>query len=116
MDDRIVGTDEDRSSTMYESPGRSHRERQLAHEAHRPSTKPVPSFARSLSRPFGRRHPTGVTIIRSLVAVWLVFLGSVFWYLGQYWGVLFFPLAAAIAALAFLMPRWNRALVAEGDV
>ena len=51
--------------------------------------------------------------IRYVVAVWLVFLGSVFCYLGQYWGVLFFPPAAAIAALAYLMPGWTRALEAE---
>jgi hypothetical protein len=45
-----------------------------------------------------------------------VCLGSVFCALGQYWGALFFPAAGAIGALAYLMPGWNLALEAEGDV
>jgi hypothetical protein len=85
-------------------------------QLHRPSIKPVPKFARNLSRPFGRRHPRAVAAIRYAVALWLVLLGSTFCALGQCWGALFFPVAVAIAALAYLMPRWNRALEAEGDL
>jgi hypothetical protein len=101
---------------MHQSPDRLQSNHQPADEAKRPSTKPVPQIGRNLSRPFGRRHPKGVAAIRYLVAVWLVCLGSVFCALEQYWGALFFPAAGAIGALAYLMPGWNLALEAEGDV
>jgi hypothetical protein len=101
---------------MHERIDRSQSGGQQPDGAERPSTKPVPKIGRSMSRPFGRRHVKGVAAIRYLVAIWLICLGSVFCALGQLWGTLFFPAAGAVGALAYLMPRWNRALEAEGDV
>jgi hypothetical protein len=101
---------------MHETPDRLQAERQPGEGAKQLLTKPVPKIGRKLSRPFGRRHVKGVAAIRYLVAIWLMFLGSAFCALGQLWGGLFFPAAGAVGALAYLMPRWNRALEAEGYV
>jgi signal transduction histidine kinase len=78
-----------------------------------PSTGPVPRIIRSISTPFGRRHVKGVALIRYLVAIWLVCLGSAFCAAGHWWGVLLFPAAGGVGALAYVMPRWKLALEAE---
>jgi hypothetical protein len=101
---------------MDESPNRLQTERQPADGGKQLSITPVPKIGRSISTAFGRRHVKGVAIIRWLVAIWLTFLGSAFCALGQFWGALFFPAACAVGAAAYLMPRWNRALEAEGSV
>ena len=78
-----------------------------------PSTKPVPLIIRRLSTEFGRRHVKGVAITRLLVASWLVILASTFCASGRWWGALLFVAAALVGSLAYLMPRWETALVAE---
>lgn len=75
-----------------------------------PPTGPAPWIARSISTEFGRRHVKGVAITRLLVAVWLVILGSVFLAFRQWWGAILFAPAALNGSLAYLMPRWKRAL------
>jgi signal transduction histidine kinase len=85
-------------------------------EAMRPSTKPVPPIIRRTVPPFGWRHVKGVAVIRVLVAIWLVILGSVLWAFG-YWGGAFLFVAAGLhLSLAYLMPRWKLALDAEKNV
>jgi signal transduction histidine kinase len=98
---------------MYESPNRLQTERQPADECKQLSITPVPKIGRSISTGFGRRHVKGVAIVRYLVAIWLTLLGSVLCALGQFWGALFFPTAGAVGAVAYLMPRWVRALETE---
>jgi signal transduction histidine kinase len=63
-----------------------------------------------MSTDFGRRHVKGVAIIRLLVAIWLVTLGSIFCAFGYWWGALLFVPAALNLWFAYLMPRWKRAL------
>ena len=59
---------------------------------------------------FGWRHVKGVALIRLLVAIWLVILGSVFCASGHWWGAFLFAAAALVGWLAYQMPRWKRAL------
>ena len=59
---------------------------------------------------FGWRHVKGVALVRLLVAVWLVILGSFFCASGHWWGAFLFAAAALVGWLAYLMPRWKRAL------
>jgi hypothetical protein len=88
-------------------------ERRQADETTRPSTKPVPWIARSVSTEFGRRHVKGVAITRLLVAIWLVILGAFFCVSGHWWGALLFVPAALNGWFAYLMPRWKLALDAD---
>ena len=69
--------------------------------------QPVPWLVQRVSRPFGRRHPTGVAVTRWLVASWLVLLGTIFCASGQWWGVILFALAGLVGWLAYQMPRWS---------
>ncbi|MGH3264711.1 MAG: hypothetical protein ACRDNS_22280, partial [Trebonia sp.] len=42
------------------------------------SHKPVPPIAQALTTDFGWRHVKGVTVTRTLAAIWLVALGTFF--------------------------------------
>jgi hypothetical protein len=64
---------------------------------------------------FGERHDKTVAIIRSLVAIWLVILGSIFCVLGHYWGALLFVPAGLNGWLAYQMPRLPLTLNADAD-
>jgi hypothetical protein len=86
-----------------------------ADKAMQPSTETVPRIIRRISTDFGLRHVRGVAVIRLLVAVWLVILGSIFCAFGQWWGTFFFVLAGLHGWLAYQMPRWNLALKALND-
>ena len=59
---------------------------------------------------FGWRHVKGVALVRLLVAVWLVILGSFFCASGHWWGAFLFAAAALVGWLAYQMPRWKRAI------
>ena len=77
------------------------------------STRPVPKIiSRNVTR-FGWRHVKGVAVIRLLVAIWLVILGSFMCASGQWWGAFLFAAAAVVGWLAYQMPRWKLALDAE---
>ena len=91
-------------------------ERPQAEEATQ-SSKRAPRFIRSLpATRFGWRHVKGVAVIRLLVAIWLVILGSVFFAHGHWgWGVVLFVAAGLVGAIAYLMPRWKKVLDAENN-
>jgi hypothetical protein len=76
-------------------------------------TRPAPSIARTFSTEFGRRHVKGVAIVRLLVALGFVAVGSIFCVSGHWWGALWFVPAAVNGWFVYLMPRWSRALDAE---
>jgi signal transduction histidine kinase len=78
-----------------------------------PPTKPVPRVVMRVVSPFGWRHVSGIAVIRFLVAVWLVCLGTIYLAFGQWWGALIYVGAGAIGWLAYQMPRWKLALDAE---
>ena len=88
-------------------------ERQQGDETMQPPTRPAPWIVARISTEFGRRHVKGVAIIRSLVAIWLVALGSIFCASGHWWGALLFVPAALNLWFAYLMPSWKRALDGE---
>ena len=98
---------------MREPTNRPLAERQQGDETMQPSTRPAPWIVRSISTEFGRRHVKSVAIIRLLVAMWLVTLGSIFCASGHWWGALLFVAAVLVGSLAYLMPRWKGALDAE---
>jgi hypothetical protein len=84
-------------------------------QTERRSTRPVPMIIRGYVSQFGWRHVKVVAIIRSLVALWLVILGSVFCASGRWWGAWLFVAAGVVGWLAYQMPRWKLALDAEQD-
>lgn len=75
--------------------------------------RPVPQVVRRVVSPFGWRHANGIAVIRFLVAVWLVCLGSIFLAFGEWWGVFLFVAAGVLGWLAYQVPRWKLALDAE---
>jgi signal transduction histidine kinase len=76
-----------------------------------PPAKPGPAIIQGRwPGTFGWRHVKGVALIRLLVAIWLVILGSVFCASGRWWGAFLFVAAALVGWLAYQMPRWKRAL------
>jgi signal transduction histidine kinase len=75
-----------------------------------PPTRPAPWIARNLSTGFGRRHVKGVAIIRLLVAIAMVTVGSIYCATGHWWGALWFVPAALNGWFVYLMPRWKRAI------
>ena len=101
---------------MHEPSDRFQSVRQPPDGAKGPPTQPVPWIVRSISTPFGLRHVKGIAVVRYLVALWLVCLGSVFCAYGHWWGAFLFPTAGGVGALAYLMPRWKHAFDAEGDL
>lgn len=96
----------DRSVATGESPD----------EAVRPTTKPVPWIIKRTTSEFGWRHANGIAVIRFLVAVWLVCLGSIFLAFGEWGGVFLYVAALLIGSLSYLMPRWKLALDSEKNV
>jgi hypothetical protein len=100
---------------MHDPTERLSSERQQAGEATRPPARPVPAV-----QPEGRGTRSGwrsvrrVALLRVLIAVWLVILGSVFCAFGHWWGVLLGVLLFALAGLhgwlAYRMTRSKRAL------
>jgi hypothetical protein len=72
--------------------------------------RPVPRIIRSGVTNFGWRHVKGVAVIRFLVAVWLVILGSILCASGHWGGAFLFVAAALVGWLAYQMPRWKLAL------
>jgi signal transduction histidine kinase len=85
-------------------------EGQHADKATQPSTETVPRIIRGMSTDFGLRHVQGVAVVRFLVAVWLVILGSICCAFGHWWGALLFVPAGLVGWLAYQMPRWKVAL------
>ncbi len=83
---------------------------QAEREAVQPSTKPVPDIIRATVRRFGWRDVRRVAVIRWVVAIWLVTLGSIFCVSGHWWGALLFVAAGLNGWLAIQMPRWRRTL------
>jgi hypothetical protein len=95
---------------MHESAERSPDERQHADQPIGSSSRPVPRIVLGVSRPFGRRHVTGVAVTRWLVAIWLAILGSIFCASGYWWGASLFAVAGLVGWLAYEMPRWSPVL------
>jgi signal transduction histidine kinase len=97
---------------MHEPTERPTAERRPAGETMQPSTNPVPGIVRHgwPGTEFGWRHVKGVAVIRLLVAIWLVILGSIFCATGRWWGAILFGVAGLVGWLAYQMPRWKRAL------
>ena len=93
---------------MREDNGRARLKEPRAHV--QPTTTSVPRIVRSAVRRFGWRDVRRVAVIRWLVAIWLVALGSFFCVSGHWWGALLFVAAAVNGWLAVQMPRWRRAL------
>jgi hypothetical protein len=77
---------------------------------------PVPRVIRRIVSPFGWRHVHGIAVIRFLVALWLVCLGTIYLAFGQWWGALIYVAAGGVGWLSYQMPRWKRALDAERNV
>ena len=75
--------------------------------AEQPAPEPMPRAVAFFSTRFGRRHVRGVAIVRWLVAIWLVVLGSIFCATGHWWGASLFVVAGLVGWLAFEMPRWK---------
>jgi fatty acid desaturase len=88
-------------------------EGQQADQTTQPPARPAPWIVRRLSTEIGRRHVKSIAVIRLLVAIWQVTLGSVFCASGHWWGALLFATAALTGSLAYLMPRWKETLEAE---
>lgn len=77
------------------------------------ATKTVPwPFRRWVTR-YGWRHVKFVAVVRALVALWLIILGSIFCANGYWWGALLLVAAGLVGWLACQIPRWKRALDAE---
>jgi Flp pilus assembly protein TadB len=100
---------------MHDPTERSSAERQLADETARPPARPVPAIQpERRGTQSGWRSVKRVALIRLLIAVWLVILGSVFCAFGHWWevllGALFFALAALHGWLAYKMTRSKRTL------
>lgn len=98
---------------MHEPPDRFQSVPQPPEEARQPSAVPVPWILLRVVTPFGLRHVKGGAVVRYLVAIWLVGLGSAFCAFGHWWGALLFPAAGAVGAIAYLVPRWRLAIEAE---
>jgi hypothetical protein len=88
-------------------------ERRQGDQTMQPPTRPAPSIARNLSTEFGRRHVKGIAIIRLVVAVAMVALGSFYCASGHWWGALWFVPAALNGWFVYLMPRWTLAVDPE---
>lgn len=78
--------------------------------------KRVPKIVLRSTTQFGWRHVQGVAVIRFLVAIWLVCLGTIFVAFGDWWGAFLYVAAGLVGALAYFMPRWKLALDAEKNV
>ena len=89
-------------------------ERRPGGGAMQPPARPARWIARSMSTEFGRRHVRGIAVMRLLVAVAMVAAGSAYCASGHWWGALWFVPAALNGWFVYLMPRWKRALGAEG--
>jgi len=75
------------------------------------AAKSVPAvIRRGWPGTFGWRHVKGVALIRLLVAIWLLALGSFFCASGRWWGASLFAAAGLLGWLAYQMPRWKLAL------
>jgi hypothetical protein len=77
-------------------------------------TKKVPRVVRRLVTQFEWSHVKVVSAIRALVALWLLFLGSILCAYGYWWGAVLYLAAAGVGWLAYEMPRWKSAIDAEG--
>jgi signal transduction histidine kinase len=97
---------------MHEPTEQPSAEHQQADETTRPAARPVPPIIQHgwPGSQFGWRHVKGVALIRLLVAIWLVILGSIFCASGRWWGALLFAVAGLVGWLAYQMPRWKLAL------
>jgi hypothetical protein len=106
---------------MHDPTERSSAERQPADETARPPARPVPAIQPEWpGAQSGWRSVKRVALIRLLIAIWLVILGSVFCAFGHWWGALlgalFFALAGLHGWLAYKMTRSKRALGAGKNV
>jgi signal transduction histidine kinase len=70
-------------------------------------TNASPSAARGTFTAFGARHVRGVALTRWAAAACFVIAGVVLLVFGQWWGAVFFLVAALNGSLAYLVPRWN---------
>jgi signal transduction histidine kinase len=97
---------------MYEPTGRPSAERRQADQTTRSSAGPVQRLIRPgwPGTQFGWRHVKGVAVVRLLVAIWLVILGSIFCASGHWWGAFLFVAAGLVGWLAYQMPRWKLVL------
>lgn len=100
---------------MYEPSGGSGAKPERPGGEERPSAKSVPNIIWRISTPFGRRHTHGIAVIRFLVAIWLVCLGSIYCGFGYWWGAFLFVGAGLVGWLAYEMPRWKEALDAQSN-
>jgi Flp pilus assembly protein TadB len=98
---------------MHDPTERLSAERQQAGEATRPPARPVPAIQpERRGTQSGWRSVKRVALIRLLIAIWLVILGSVFCASGRWWvllGALLFALAGLHCWLAYKMTRSKRA-------
>jgi Na+/H+-translocating membrane pyrophosphatase len=78
------------------------------------STTTMPKFIERSVTNFEWRHTKGIAAIRVLVALWLLFLGSILCAYGYWWGAILFVVAGLVAWLAYQMPRWKLTMDAEG--
>jgi apolipoprotein N-acyltransferase len=80
------------------------------------SSTAVPRIIRRTVTQFEWRHVKGVAVIRALVALWLVALGSIAFAEGYWWGAFLYVVAGLVGWLAYRMPRWKLALDAESGL
>jgi hypothetical protein len=71
------------------------------------SSKPVPQIVRRTTTELGWRHVNGIALVRSLVAVLLVCLGSILLAIGYWWGASLFVVAGLVGALAWSSAIWG---------
>ena len=84
--------------------------------AARPARSPVPRIVRRVMPDLEWRHVHGIALIRFLVAVWLVCLGTIVLAFGYWWGLSLYAAAGLVGWLAYEMPRWKVSLDAEGSL
>jgi hypothetical protein len=77
------------------------------------SSKTVPRIIRRFVPNLEWRHVKGIAAIRTVVALWLVFLGAILCAYGYWLGAFLFVAAGLVGLLAFQMPRWKLALDIE---
>ena len=95
---------------------RSLPKRERTDEAGPSSPRPVPRIIRRLTSQFEWRHVKGLAAWRVVLALWLLFLGSILLAYGYWWGASLYLGAGLAGWLAYQMPRWKLVLDGETDV
>ena len=78
------------------------------------SSTTVPRIVRRFASKWEWRHVRVISTLRVFVAIWFAFLGAMLCRYGYWWGAFLFVAAGFTFWIAYQMPRWKRALDAEG--